>query len=176
LSCRPALTIFFGPWPPRHLMLITILMRRNGTNWGCTRKSPEPFSASGWLPVSIALPDHCRRGWAPINQRAHIILLWELISFSRSAHFQFATSGLSKHPRTMCTVLSQVVSCQVVCCSCPCCETIRGHIEMLKSPCVMPAEHRDISVCCTMTILSLLSQGISYPKAAKVTPCKCNTL
>jgi hypothetical protein len=25
-----------------------------------------------------------------------------------------------------------------------------------------------------MTILSLLSQGISYPKAAKVTPCKCN--
>ena len=63
-----------------------------------------------------------------------------------------------------------------VCCSCPCCETIRGHFGMLKSPCVTPAEHRDISVCRTMTILSLLSQGISYPKAAKVTPCKCNTL
>ncbi len=63
-----------------------------------------------------------------------------------------------------------------VCCSCPCCETIRGHIRMLKSPCVMPAEHRDISVCRTMTILSLLSQGISYPKVAKVTPCKCNML
>ena len=63
-----------------------------------------------------------------------------------------------------------------VCCSCPCCETIRGHIGMLKSPCVMPAEHRDISVCRTMTLLSLLSQGISYPKAAKVTPCKCNML
>ena len=110
-SCRPALTIFFGPWPSRHLKIITILKRRNGTNWGCTRKSPEPFSASGWLPVRIALPDHCRRGWAPINQRAHIILLWELISVSRSAHFRFATSGLSKHPRTMCTVLSQVVSC-----------------------------------------------------------------
>jgi hypothetical protein len=78
---------------------------------GVTRKSPEPFSASGWLPVRIALPDHCRRGWAPINQRAHIILLWELISVSRSAHFRFATLGLSKHPRTMCTVLSQVVSC-----------------------------------------------------------------
>ena len=78
---------------------------------GVTRKSPEPFSASGWLPVRIALPDHCRRGWAPINQRAHIILLWELMSVSRSAHFRFATSGLSKHPRTMCTVLSQVVSC-----------------------------------------------------------------
>ena len=61
-----------------------------------------------------------------------------------------------------------------VCCSCPCCKTIRGHIGMLKSPCVMPAEHQDISVCRTMTILSLLSQGISYPKAAKVTPCKCN--
>jgi hypothetical protein len=27
-----------------------------------------------------------------------------------------------------------------------------------------------------MTILSLLSQGISYPKAAKVTPCKCTML
>jgi hypothetical protein len=143
---------------------------------GVTRKSPEPFSASGWLPVRIALPDHCRRGWAPINQRAHILLLWELMSVSRSAHFRFATSGLSKHPRTMCMVLSQVVSRHAVCCSCPCCETIRGHFGMLKSPCVMPAEHRDISVCRTMTILSLLSQGISYPKAAEVTPCKCNTL
>ncbi len=58
-----------------------------------TRKSPEPFSTSGWLPVRIALPDYCRRGWAPTNQRAHIILLWELISVSRSAHFRIRHVG-----------------------------------------------------------------------------------
>ncbi len=120
LSSVHTIMIFVVPASTDHLLWTMAIKtpdphnHSHETEWdqmGVTRKSPEPFSASGWLPVRIALPDHCRRGWAPINQRAHIILLWELISVSRSAHFRFAMSGLSKHPRTMCTVLSQVVSC-----------------------------------------------------------------
>ena len=82
--------------------------------------------------------------------------------------FHFATSGLFQPHTKYKLGLSFAMA---ICFSCPCRET-GGHIRRTKSPCgIMPAEPRDTSICRT---LSLLSQGISYPKATRVTPCKFN--
>jgi hypothetical protein len=79
LSCRLALTIFFGPWPLRHLMRSILYQETSLCGPSHSLHQVDSRCAS-------ALPDHCRRGWAPTNQCAHIKLLWEWISVLRSAH------------------------------------------------------------------------------------------
>jgi hypothetical protein len=90
LSCRPALTIFFGPWPSRHL---TSILYQETSLHGPSH-SPHQVGSL----CASALPDHCRRGWAPtMRVCAHHIALGVDICFAICpSNFQFATSGLFK--------------------------------------------------------------------------------